>query len=289
MSITMSGMLFGLVLGRVLAGIISTFASWRDTFRLAVGLQTGMTGLLWLTLPDMPDKDIGLSYFGVLVSMGKFMVTNPTLVQACVIAFLNSLVFAGFWTTLTFLLSDPPYHYSSLDIGLIGLLAIIGALFAPQCGRLIDRVVPWLGQFLGLAVSLIAMIIALLAAQLNISAIIISIVLFDMGQQLWAVSAAYRIAGIDPKARARLNGCYLVSIFAGQTSGTAIMARLYTGYGWRSTGGGMVTFAWVALGVLLIRGRHEGNWVGWRGGRKLWRRERLTDLTAACYDREAGQ
>ncbi len=41
MSITLSGLIFGLVLGRVLAGIISNFASWRDTYWLAVGLQGG--------------------------------------------------------------------------------------------------------------------------------------------------------------------------------------------------------------------------------------------------------
>ena len=42
MSITLSGLVFGLVFGRVLAGVISNFASWRDTFWLAVGLQGGM-------------------------------------------------------------------------------------------------------------------------------------------------------------------------------------------------------------------------------------------------------
>jgi len=108
--------------------------------------------------------------------------------------------------------------YNSLDIGLFGLLGIIGVLLAPQWGRLVDRVVPWLGQLLGLCTSLTSMIIALAAAQVNIGAICVSIVLYDMGQQLCQVSSSYRIAGIDPKARARLNGCYLLCVFAGQVS-----------------------------------------------------------------------
>lgn len=83
MSITLSGLIFGLVLGRVFAGLIATLGTWRDTYWMAVGLQGGesekdiwrcgltvpvMTGLLWLTLPDTPDKDIGLSYFQVVSS-----------------------------------------------------------------------------------------------------------------------------------------------------------------------------------------------------------------------------
>lgn len=83
----------GLVLGRVLGGVIADLASWRDTYWLAVGAQggeysldllwcsrgpgansdrrAGMLLLAWLGLPDTPHKDIGLSYLG-LVSRGKW-------------------------------------------------------------------------------------------------------------------------------------------------------------------------------------------------------------------------
>ncbi|KAK4687476.1 hypothetical protein P7C73_g2642, partial [Tremellales sp. Uapishka_1] len=171
MSITLSGLIFGLVFGRVLAGIISNFASWRDAYWLAVGLQGAMTGILWLVLPDTPDKDIGLSYFQVLVSMVKFFYKYPTLVQAGATSFFTSAVFAGFWTTLTYLLSNPPYHYDSLDIGLFGLLGIIGALLAPQWGRLVDRIAPWFGQIIGVFICLVAMLVALGGASINIGAV----------------------------------------------------------------------------------------------------------------------
>jgi hypothetical protein len=111
-------------------------------------------------------------------------------------------------------------RYNSFDIGLFGLLGIIGALLAPQWGRLVDRVVPWLGQLLGCCTSLSAMIVALGGADKSIGAVAVAIVLYDMGQQLTQVSSGYRVAGIDPKARARLNGCVLLCIFAGQVSGS---------------------------------------------------------------------
>ena len=89
---------------------------------------------------------------------------------------------------------------------------------APQWGRLVDKIVPWLGQLCGTLTSLISMIIALAGGSVSVGAICVSIVLYDCGQQLFQVSSSYRIAGIDPKARARLNGCYLLSVFAGQVS-----------------------------------------------------------------------
>ena len=63
-----------------------------------------MVGGLWLALPDTPDKDIGLSYPGVvsdmtsrrvvadsqLWSMVKMFPKYPTLVQVCCCAFFNA-------------------------------------------------------------------------------------------------------------------------------------------------------------------------------------------------------
>lgn len=123
------------------------------------------------------------------------------------------------------------------------------------------------------------MVIALAAAQINIGAICVAIVLYDMGQQLGQVSSSYRIAGIDPKARARLNGCYLLCVFAGQTSGTAIITKIYNAYGWRPAGGCCVAFIGSAVIVLLLRGPHETRWFGWRGGSQLLKREKLTNLS----------
>ncbi|WWC89895.1 uncharacterized protein L201_004824 [Kwoniella dendrophila CBS 6074] len=279
MSITLSGLIFGLVLGRVLAGILSNFASWRDTYWLAVGLQGCMTIVLYFTLPDTPDKNIGLSYFGVLWSMAKFLPMYPTLVQACIVSMFSSAVFAGFWTTLTFVMSDAPYHYNSFEIGLFGLLGIIGAGLAPQWGRLVDRVNPWFGQITGISINLISMIVALVGVNKNVSAICISIIGYDMGQQLSQVSSSYRIAGLNPKARARLNGVSLLAVFIGQTSGTAVLTHIYNSYGWRPTGGTAVAFIGAAILVLLIRGPHESGWIGWSGGGQVLKREKLTDLS----------
>ena len=62
------------------------------------------------------------------------------------------------------------------------------------------------------------MAIALAAADINIAGVAIPMTLYDCGSQLSQVSSSYRVAGLDAKARARLNGCVLLSMFIGQVS-----------------------------------------------------------------------
>lgn len=95
---------------------------------------------------------------------------------------------------------------------------MIGALLAPVWGRVVDRIVPWLGQISGASLCLTSMIIALAAADINIAGVAIPMALYDCGAQLFQVSSSYRVAGLDAKARARLNGCVLLSMFVGQAS-----------------------------------------------------------------------
>lgn len=82
----------------------------------------------------------------------------------------------------------------------------------------------------------------------------------------------------------------------GQTSGTAIITKIYNTYGWTPTGATCVAFVGAAMLVLLVRyaffatvhrimlifhdrGPHEVRWIGWRGGSQLLKREKLTDLS----------
>ena len=71
---------------------------------------------------------------------------------------------------------------------------------------------------MGSIMCLIAMIIAFGAADINVSGVTIPLTLYDCGAQLIVLSNGYRVAGLDAKARARLNGCILLSMFVGQVS-----------------------------------------------------------------------
>ena len=114
---------------------------------------------------------------------------------------------------------------------------------------------------------MIAMIIALVAADENIAGVAIPLMLYDCGAQLLEVANLYRVAGLDAKARARLNSTVILFMFMGQvsflhkycifanrkTAGTAILTKIYDVEGWKATGGAAVGFASAIILFLLLR------------------------------------
>jgi predicted MFS family arabinose efflux permease len=113
MSIVLSGLLFGVLVARVIAGTIGEFVTWRVVYYMAIGVQFAVLAMLYLIVPDYPAKNAHMRYDQILFSMAKFAVTEPVLIQAMSITLLSSACFSNFWVTLTFLLSEPPYRYST--------------------------------------------------------------------------------------------------------------------------------------------------------------------------------
>lgn len=80
-AMVLSGLLFGLLLARVLAGIIAQEASFRIVYYLAIGVQSAILFLLYIMVPDVQEKNKGTNYLSILYSMAKYSVTEPVLVQ----------------------------------------------------------------------------------------------------------------------------------------------------------------------------------------------------------------
>lgn len=100
LSIVLSGLLLGVLIARVVAGIIANFVTWRVVYYMAIGLQYGVLLLMWWMIPDYPQNNKGLSYFGILWTMGKFAVTEPLLIQAAIVNMLGMATFTNFWVSL---------------------------------------------------------------------------------------------------------------------------------------------------------------------------------------------
>lgn len=113
-AIVCSGLFFGILTARVLAGLIGEFApSWRVVYYFAIGIQTVVFAGAYWVLPDYPSKNKQMSYFTILGTMAKFAVTEPVLIQASMVMMGASACFSNLWVTLTFLLGGAPYHFST--------------------------------------------------------------------------------------------------------------------------------------------------------------------------------
>jgi predicted MFS family arabinose efflux permease len=270
LSIIVSGLMLGVLVARVLSGTISNFVTWRAVYWMSLGLQYLIFILLWLFMPDYPATNPGMNYFRILWDIIKMLFRHPVLVQACLAGMLCSAPFTSFWTTLTFLLAGSPYHYSSLTIGLFGLIGIAGMLISPIWARkMTDRFVPHFSIFFGLSCSLAGVCLGTYIGTFNVAGPVLQALLLDFGNQTAQIAQRSAIYTIEPKRRNGVNTAFMVSTFCGQLIGTAAGNHIYAATGWIGSGSTSVGFISAALLIMLARGPWEDGWVGWKGGWSL--------------------
>jgi predicted MFS family arabinose efflux permease len=267
LSIVVSGLMLGVLVARVLSGTMTNFVTWRAVYWMALGLQYIIFVLLWCFMPDYPATNPGMNYFTILLDIVKMLFKHPALVQACLAGLLCSAPFTSFWTTLTFLLAGEPYHYSSLTIGLFGLIGIAGMLCSPVYARLVtDKFVPHFSVLFGLSCSLIGISLGTYIGRFTVAGPVLQALLMDFGNQTAQIANRSSIYSIEPKRRNGLNTAFMVSTFCGQLIGTAAGNHIYAAAGWLGSGSASVGFIGTAILVIIARGPWEENWVGWRGG-----------------------
>ncbi|KAF1841907.1 MFS general substrate transporter [Cucurbitaria berberidis CBS 394.84] len=275
LSVVVSGLMLGVLVARVLSGTMANFVTWRAVYWMALGLQYLIFILLWLFMPDYPATNPGMNYFRILWDIVKMLFKHPALVQACLAGMFCSAPFTSFWTTLTFLLAGDPYHYSSLAIGLFGLIGIAGMLVSPVYARLVtDRFVPHFSVLFGLSCSLTAVVLGTYIGTFNVSGPILQALLLDFGNQTAQIANRSSIYAIEPRRRNGVNTAFMVATFCGQLIGTAAGNHIYAAAGWIGSGSTSVGFICAAILVIVARGPWEEKWVGWRGGWSMIKKDK---------------
>lgn len=96
-SIVMSGLVFGILVARLLSGIITQYTSWRTVYWMSFGLQLVMFILLFFTMPDYPVLRPGTSYPQILLKIVTIPFHHPLLTQQSLMAFLLMAMYTSFW------------------------------------------------------------------------------------------------------------------------------------------------------------------------------------------------
>ncbi|KIK93630.1 hypothetical protein PAXRUDRAFT_144637 [Paxillus rubicundulus Ve08.2h10] len=267
-AMVLSGLMLGVLIARVLAGVIGNFNTWHIVYYMAIGVQCFVLVGAYFILPDYPAKNRDLTYFKIMFSMAKYAVTEPLVIQAALINMASSACFTAFWVTLTFLLGGPPYYYSTLDIGLFGLVGMLGVLVGPFIGRLIDRLIPWYATLVATFLLLAFQAVQTAAGGINVWAVVVVCFGLDVARQMQQVSLTTAVLSISAAARARLNAILILSLFIGQVIGSSVGTEVFVRHGWRACALLMLALYGFQLAMLLSRGPHcpRTRWLGWAGG-----------------------
>lgn len=247
------GLLVGILLARTISGYVSDHWHWRAMFALAAGLMLGLAALLAAVLPRV--QPVTRDHYGrILTSLFGFFVRYRRLRLAGLCQGMLFACFSAFWANLALELRLPPYNLGATFAGLMGLIGAVGALAAPIAGRVADRHGPQMVVTLS-AVLVFASFLLLILVQGSMPALVIGVVLMDLGVQSALVSNQAGIHALDSGARSRVNTVFMTTMFCGGALGSMLGGSAFEAWGW--TGTCLVALVAAALAFLLSLLNHK--------------------------------
>ena len=226
------GVFIGLLMARVFAGGVSDLAGWRGVYFCAAVLMLAIALPLWRRLPPLAVAPNAMSYLRLIASMLTLLRQERVLQIRGTLALLMFAALNIFWNALVLPLSAPPFTFSHTAIGAFGLVGVAGALAAARAGHWADR---GLGQHTS-AAALMVLVLAWWPLSLmegSLWALVIGIVLLDLGGQALHVTNQSMIFRTQPEARSRLVGLYMLFYAVGSGLGAIGTTATYAHTGWQ--------------------------------------------------------
>jgi predicted MFS family arabinose efflux permease len=224
-----SGIMLGLLMGRVVGGALSAVIGWRWVYGFAAAFM-GVAFLTTARLLPNGRPTTSLPYGRLIASLWPLFRDHPDLRNAIATQSLLWVGFNAFWASLASLLARS-WGLGPFFAGVFGLVGIAGALAASAGGRAADR----LGPIKVLAFSVLCVLLSYVAlglASVSLTALVVGVVLLDLGCQSALVSNQTRIFALDPAAQGRINTLFMGAIFLGGSAGAALSGALMARVGW---------------------------------------------------------
>jgi MFS transporter, YNFM family, putative membrane transport protein len=233
-----TGTVLGGFTGRAVAGLVAADVNWHVSF-LALGaltLAVAFALLAWLPSERDSRRPHPPPVHGS--SLAQHL-RNPQLFTTYAIGFCVLFTQVAMFTYVTFYLAAPPFRLSTVALGWLFVVYLVGAAATPFGGRIIDRY----GHRVGLAAAMaIGGAGALTTLTPWLPAIVAGLALTCTGVFIAQATTSSYIGAVTTRDRALAVGLYSTFYYAGGSLGGAVPAALWNAGGWR---------ACVALVVLL--------------------------------------
>ena len=227
-AILTAGVIFGILVARVGAGVVAEYWGWRAVYWIASGLPTIME-------KGVRDKDASrLPYLGLIASLLALARERREILLSGAIQGIGFGQFIALWLGLALHLTAPDMGYGTDVVGYLAGFAAISVFSTPYWGRLADRIGPRKARVRFAIVQM-----------LGIS------LLWPFGGSLWLLMIPILIGNIvgpaidvtsrmtflsqEPALRTRLTTIYIVMMFIGGSIGSIAGTSLFDAFGWAGT------------------------------------------------------
>ncbi|MFF3905835.1 MFS transporter [Streptomyces sp. NPDC001848] len=241
----MSGLLTGILLSRTVSSLVSDIAGWRVVYLGSAVLMAALAVALRVALPrHAPTTTV--PYHHVLRSTAALVRTHPALLRRGLYQAAMFGAFSAFWTTVSYVLTGPRFHYSPIGVGIFALVGAAGAAIAPLAGHWADHGLTRRMTGAAFAAAAPAFALAGLGGH-SVVLLALAAVVLDMAVQTTLILGQHTVYQLDPHARARLNSAFIATFFLGGALGSQLGSIAYRAGGW-----GAVSVLGAALPVLAL-------------------------------------
>jgi YNFM family putative membrane transporter len=245
----MTGTILGGFTGRAVSGLVAADASWQAAF-VALAMLTGaVAAVLTMWLPREPARQrLGHQTHETHESTKRsvfrdhtlrdvkggggsiaHLFRNRRLIATCGVGFSVLFTQVAMFTYVTFYLAAPPYSLSTVALGWLFVVYLVGAVVTPFAGRWIDVY----GHRTGIASAMaIGGAGALLTLVPWLPAIVIGLALCATGVFTAQATTSSYIGAVTPSDRALAVGMYSTFYYAGGSTGGALPSVFWRTGGW---------------------------------------------------------
>jgi MFS family permease len=237
MAAYMTGTIAGGFTGRAVAGLVAADASWEASFIALGAINLVVAVALWRFLP--PETTAAKTRkketlftrrsLRAFVLSWRPLLANGQLLATFAIGFCILFTQVAMFTYVTFHLAAPPFSLSTVALGWLFVVYLVGIVITPFGGRWIDRY----GHRTGLAM---AMALGAAGAVLTLTpwlaVIAAGLALCSSGVFIAQAATSSYIGAVTTRDRALAVGLYSTFYYAGGSVGGAAPSALWSKGGW---------------------------------------------------------
>lgn len=253
----MGGLLLGILLARTFAGFVGAEFGWRAMFLIAATMLIILSVLLFFVLPESAPGFKG-SYKELITSIWTLVKEQPVLRESMLYGSVLFGGFSAFWATLIYLMESPAFNLGARTVGLFGLAGALGALAAPIVGRYAEKKDPRITICGGILCFGLSFVIYLIWGGSSLIALVVGVLLMDLGLQVAHISNQTRNFALVPDAKSRMSTAYMFAYFIGGATGSWLGAFAWGHWGWSGVCLTAILMTCIAGVVFFRSGRRVG-------------------------------
>lgn len=231
-----SGVVFGILVARVGAGVVAEHYGWHAVYWVAASLMIAVTFILPVSMRSdkAPQKRPQGSYAALLLTVFALAKEQREILLSAMIQALNFAMFTAIWLALALHLTSQEMGYGVDTVGYLAGITAVSILSTPRLGRWADRVGPRRARFI------LAMIQLLGSALLypfgsSALAVVVPLIVINLVGPSVDVTGRMTFLSLAPEIRTRLTTIYIVFMFLGGGIGSIMGTASFDWGGWGAT------------------------------------------------------